>query len=48
LKTGKEVKMPRGYDEMTDHALADYAGGTPEERWPCSSAPSHGKTGFPG
>jgi zinc D-Ala-D-Ala dipeptidase len=32
LKTGKEVKMPSGYDEMTDHAFADYAGGTPEER----------------
>ncbi|MGA8443435.1 MAG: M15 family metallopeptidase, partial [Candidatus Sulfotelmatobacter sp.] len=32
LKTGKEVKMPSGYDEMTDRAFADYAGGTPEER----------------
>jgi D-alanyl-D-alanine dipeptidase len=32
LKTGKEVKMPSGYDEMTDHAFADYAGGAPEER----------------
>ncbi|HLB92677.1 MAG TPA: M15 family metallopeptidase [Terriglobales bacterium] len=31
LKTGKEVKMPSGYDEMTDRAFADYAGGTPEE-----------------
>ena len=29
---GKEVKMPSGYDEMTDRAFADYAGGTPEER----------------
>src|ERR1700719_515130 len=32
LKTGKEVKMPSGYDEMTDRAFADYAGGTPGER----------------
>src|SRR5579863_1165932 len=32
LKTGKEVQMPSGYDEMTPHAYADYAGGTPEER----------------
>ena len=32
LKTGTEVKMPSGYDEMTDRAFADYAGGTPEER----------------
>jgi D-alanyl-D-alanine dipeptidase len=32
LKTGKEVKMPSGYDEMTDSAFADYSGGTPEER----------------
>ena len=32
LKTGKEVKMPSGYVEMTDRAFADYAGGTPEER----------------
>jgi D-alanyl-D-alanine dipeptidase len=32
LKTGKEVKMPSGYDEMTDRAFADYAGGMPEER----------------
>src|ERR1700678_1136210 len=31
LKTGKEVKMPSGYDEMTDRAFSDYAGGTPEE-----------------
>jgi zinc D-Ala-D-Ala dipeptidase len=31
LKTGKEVKMPSGYDEMTDRAFADYAGGSPEE-----------------
>jgi D-alanyl-D-alanine dipeptidase len=32
LKTGKGVKMPSGYDEMTDRAFADYDGGTPEER----------------
>jgi D-ala-D-ala dipeptidase len=24
--------MPSGYDEMTDRAFADYAGGAPEER----------------
>jgi D-alanyl-D-alanine dipeptidase len=32
LKTGEEVKMPGGYDEMTDRAFADYAGGTADER----------------
>lgn len=32
LKTGKEVEMPSGYDEMTPRAYAHYAGGTPEER----------------
>lgn len=32
LKTGMEVTMPSGYDEMTDRAFADYAGGTPEEQ----------------
>src|SRR6202167_3355465 len=32
LKTGREVKMPSGYDEMTDRAYADYSCGTPEER----------------
>src|ERR1700721_4264707 len=32
LQTGKEVKMPTGYDEMTDRAYADYPGGTTEER----------------
>ncbi len=31
LKTGEEVKMPSGYDEMTKRAYADYPGGTPEE-----------------
>jgi zinc D-Ala-D-Ala dipeptidase len=32
LKTGEEVQMPSGYDEMTDRAYADYPGGTPDER----------------
>jgi D-alanyl-D-alanine dipeptidase len=32
LKTGQEVQMPSGYDEMTKRAFADYPGGTPEER----------------
>src|SRR5215469_803096 len=32
LETGKEVKMPSGYDEMTDRAYADYTGGTAGER----------------
>lgn len=32
LKTGKEVDMPSGYDEMTERAYADYPGGTAEER----------------
>jgi zinc D-Ala-D-Ala dipeptidase len=32
LKTGKEVKMPSGYDEMTERAYADYKGGATEER----------------
>jgi D-alanyl-D-alanine dipeptidase len=32
LKTGEEVSMPSGYDEMTERAYADYAGGTDEER----------------
>jgi zinc D-Ala-D-Ala dipeptidase len=32
LKTGKEVQMPSGYDEMTDRAYADFAGGTAGER----------------
>jgi D-alanyl-D-alanine dipeptidase len=32
LKTGAAVKMPSGYDEMSERAYADYAGGTPEER----------------
>src|ERR1700761_4752994 len=32
LKTGKEVQMPSGYDEMTNRAFSDYPGGTAEER----------------
>jgi zinc D-Ala-D-Ala dipeptidase len=32
LKTGEEVQMPSGYDEMTDRAYADYPGGTADER----------------
>ena len=32
LKTGREVEMPSGYDEMTARAYANYAGGTAEER----------------
>jgi D-alanyl-D-alanine dipeptidase len=31
LKTGQEVQMPSGYDEMTNRAFSNYAGGTPEE-----------------
>jgi len=32
LKTGAEVAMPSGYDEMSDRAYADYPGGTTDER----------------
>lgn len=32
LSTGKEVKMPSGYDEMTERAYSNYAGGTSVER----------------
>jgi D-alanyl-D-alanine dipeptidase len=32
LKTGEEVKMPSGYDDMTHRAFADYSGGTTDER----------------
>ena len=32
LKTGLEVAMPSGYDEMSVRAYADYPGGTDEER----------------
>jgi len=26
LRTGKAIKMPSGYDEMTERAYANYAG----------------------
>jgi D-alanyl-D-alanine dipeptidase len=32
LKTGKEVEMPSGYDEMSERAYPTYAGGTTEAR----------------
>lgn len=32
LKTGEEVRMPSGYDEMTSRAYANYPGGTADER----------------
>jgi D-alanyl-D-alanine dipeptidase len=32
LQTGAAVKMPSPYDEMSERAYAEYAGGTPEER----------------
>jgi D-alanyl-D-alanine dipeptidase len=32
MKTGKEVAMPSGYDEMSERAYPDYAGGTAGER----------------
>jgi zinc D-Ala-D-Ala dipeptidase len=32
LKTGEAVKMPSGYDEMSERAYADYPGGTDDER----------------
>jgi zinc D-Ala-D-Ala dipeptidase len=32
LKTGSAVKMPSGYDEMSERAYADYTGGTSDER----------------
>jgi zinc D-Ala-D-Ala dipeptidase len=32
LKTGLEVEMPSGYDEMTERAYANYPGGTDEQR----------------
>ena len=32
LKTGHEVEMPSGYDEMSERAYADYKGGTEEQR----------------
>jgi D-alanyl-D-alanine dipeptidase len=32
LQTGLEVPMPSGYDEFSERAHPDYAGGTPEQR----------------
>jgi D-alanyl-D-alanine dipeptidase len=32
LRTGREVEMPSGYDEMTERSFITYAGGTPEQR----------------
>ena len=32
LATGKEVKMPSGYDEFSERAYPTYRGGTPESR----------------
>ncbi|MGZ4787680.1 MAG: M15 family metallopeptidase [Terriglobales bacterium] len=32
LKTGEEVQMPSGYDEMSERAYPSYQGGTKEER----------------
>ena len=32
LKTGKEVEMPSGYDEMTERSHINYTGGTAESR----------------
>jgi D-alanyl-D-alanine dipeptidase len=32
LQTGREVEMPSAYDEFTDRAAPDYAGGTSEQR----------------
>ncbi len=31
-KTGQEVEMPSGYDEMSERAYPDYAGGAADER----------------
>ena len=33
LKTGEEVVMPSGYDEMNNHAYANYPGGTADQRY---------------
>ena len=32
LKTGREVAMPSGYDEMSERSYANYPGGTAEQR----------------
>ena len=34
LKTGKEVVMPSGYDEMTERSHINYTGGSEEQRRP--------------
>ena len=33
LRSGRQVEMPSGYDEMTDRSYPDYLGGTSEQRW---------------
>jgi D-alanyl-D-alanine dipeptidase len=33
LRTGKEVEMTGGYDEMSDRSYAEYQGGTSLQRW---------------
>ena len=32
LKTGREIEMPGGYDEMSPRSYPNYTGGTPEQR----------------
>ena len=32
LRTGRQVEMPSGYDEMTERAHINYPGGTPDQR----------------
>lgn len=32
LRTGRPVRMPSGYDEFSERAYPDYAGGTAEQR----------------
>lgn len=32
LKTGREIEMPGGYDEMSERSYPNYAGGTAEQR----------------
>jgi D-alanyl-D-alanine dipeptidase len=33
LRTGHAIEMPSGYDEFTERAAADFAGGTSRQRW---------------
>jgi len=33
LETGEPVEMPSGYDEFSERAYPDYAGGTTRQRW---------------